>query len=474
MSAATEHTGEKSPLDMLVERAGELARLLLKSPQPPRLLTSQYLHAKKRYDAAFKGQISALAHHALRCWRPAIAVCSGSGGDVDLAPSPETAQAACASSLLLALHDPAQYPLPEELLPLVADRQSATEKLLRMLPGHDLPDPQGLPVTQGVHELLLRVSSQPPAVAAALPDWVWARFGEEGHDTSDLENIALALRRAPPLTLRVNTRLASRESVLRALEATGLRAAAHPGLPAAIIVHDRVPLTDTALYEQGTFEVQDAGSQLIGYACGVQAGSRVFDACAGGGGKSMHLLDLTEDRGTLLAGDIERSKLRGLEKRAGRTGAHSLRTLAVTPRGDAARGGAPLPQHASFDCVLVDAPCSGFGTVRRNPALKWRLRERTVQRLAERQRDILARYADYVRPGGTLVYATCSLLPDENTHVVRDFLSTHPSFSPAPLSEAFSTYGITVPGLPLSASELTVSPALFDSDGFFIARFVRG
>ncbi|MDT8325681.1 MAG: SAM-dependent methyltransferase, partial [Bacteroidota bacterium] len=161
-------------------------------------------------------------------------------------------------------------------------------------------------------------------------------------------------------------------------------------------------------------------------------------------------------------------------QRAARSAASSLETLALTPFGETQAPSETLPAHDSFDCVLVDAPCSGFGTVRRNPALKWRLQQRTVARLAERQRVILSRNAAYVRSGGILVYATCSLLPQENEAIITRFLSSRKEFTLDPLQPAFLRQDIDLPGLHPDAGSMTVHPALLDSDGFFLARMRRG
>jgi 16S rRNA (cytosine967-C5)-methyltransferase len=240
----------------------------------------------------------------------------------------------------------------------------------------------------------------------------------------------------------------------------------------AVLLPERAALLESEWYRDGLFEVQDAGSQLIGLACGVHPGMDVLDACAGGGGKTMHLADMMHDQGTITACDIERSKLRGLSQRAQRLGLRSVQTMAVTTDGDFLDDSSSFP-YASFDCVLVDAPCSGFGTVRRNPAHKWRLSEKTVKRLADRQAAILARFAEAVRPGGTLVYATCSLLPHENSAIVAEFLSSRPDFSLALLAPSFDTAGLNTDFLSPSASELLVLPDIFDSDGFYIAKFLK-
>jgi len=187
----------------------------------------------------------------------------------------------------------------------------------------------------------------------------------------------------------------------------------------------------------------------------------------------MHLADRMRDDGLIVACDIGRGKLRGLEERGTRLDLRSVRTAIVPAESGAVENGDTSGSASKFDCVLVDAPCSGFGTVRRHPALKWRLTEKTVSRLAARQSAILAGNAAHVRKGGILVYATCSLLPQENDAVVRNFLTTHPDFTPAPLVPHFSAAGITSKPLRKKMDALLLPPDLLDSDGFFMARFHR-
>jgi 16S rRNA (cytosine967-C5)-methyltransferase len=452
----------------LLEQAGELARLLMKSPQAPRALTSEFLHGRKRFTAADRAEISAAAFHALRCWRPAAFLLTGETGDVSPRIDATHAKAVCAAAIRLSLAVPDAYPLPVELsgarTPEVLARGAAIVL--------DSSHPSWRSEASFSPAALACLAALPP-VAASLPDWIISELRDVHAGEDALARLGVVLRTPAPLTLRVNLARISRTALIERLRAADVSAAAHPLLPAAVVVEERVTLTDSALYAQGLFEVQDAGSQLIGCGCAVSPGDAVFDACAGGGGKSMQLLDMMEDRGHLLAADIERNKLRGLRQRASRIAASSIETLALTPFGEAQEASATLPPQRSFDCVLVDAPCSGFGTVRRNPALRWRLQRKTVARLAERQLAILSRNAAYVRPGGILVYATCSLLPQENDRIISDFLASRQDFIPDPLQPAFRDCGFELPGLAPGAGSLTVQPDILDSDGYFLARMRR-
>lgn len=474
------------PATLLVQ-AAELARLLLKSSQPPRELVSTHLHRQKRLSSAERHLVSAAAHHALRCWRFALACATGADGDVDLRPSESVSRAVLAAAMLLASDRflPGQS-LPEEIGFDESALLTAAEALLAESTGIDLAtlrfrasrfDARAADIAgSGTAEDTVSSSEQENrrviAVRWSLPDWVVRAWREQRTPLSFslIARIGRAFCTPAPLTLRVNNLRIRRAGLIETLQSAGIDAAPHPSLGDAVVLPERAALLESAWYREGLFEVQDAGSQLIGLACDVRPGMDILDACAGGGGKTMQLADLMRDEGTITACDIERSKLRGLAQRAQRLGLRSVQTVAVTTDGDVRDEMRPFPQ-AAFDCVLVDAPCSGFGTVRRNPAHKWRLSEKTVARLAERQSTILARFAAALRPGGTLVYATCSLLPHENSMIVEDFLGSHPSFSPAPLVPPFDAAGLDTGFLSPAANELLVLPDIFDSDGFYIARF---
>jgi 16S rRNA (cytosine967-C5)-methyltransferase len=222
----------------------------------------------------------------------------------------------------------------------------------------------------------------------------------------------------------------------------------------AIEAFTQSDLTKTDAYERGEFEVQDLGSQLLLEAVGPALGSRWLDACAGAGGKTLQLARLVGPTGHVDAIDPRTNALAELKLRANR--AH-LSQITV-------RQHPPAPD-ALYDGVLVDAPCSGTGTWRRFPQLKWSTTEADITAAAQKQREILARYASHVRPGGLLVYATCSLSHLENDDVVADFLAAHSEFSAAPFAHTF--------GASASKNGLTLLPSLHNTDGYFVAALRR-
>jgi len=231
-------------------------------------------------------------------------------------------------------------------------------------------------------------------------------------------------------------------------------ASKRPPIPGAVEAFTQSDLTKTDAYERGEFEVQDLGSQLLLEAVGPAPGSRWLDACAGAGGKTLQLARLVGPTGHIDAIDPRSTALAELKVRANR--AH-LTQITV-------RQHPPAPD-ALYDGVLIDAPCSGTGTWRRFPQLKWSTVEADITTGAQRQREILARYASHVRPGGLLVYATCSLSHVENEDVVADFLAAHPEFAPATFARTF--------GVSVGKFGLTLLPSLHNTDGFFVAALRR-
>jgi 16S rRNA (cytosine967-C5)-methyltransferase len=212
-------------------------------------------------------------------------------------------------------------------------------------------------------------------------------------------------------------------------------------------------LTPTEAFRSGSVEVQDLGSQLLLASVGVLPGGHWLDACAGAGGKSLQLARLVGPAGTVEATDIRPAALAELRQRATRA---RLANLRVTAR----------PARAAYDGVLVDAPCSGTGTWRRAPHLKWVTRPEHLARAAARQAELLRQLAPLVRPGGLLVYATCSLARTENTAVITGFLRENPAFMPQPPTADF--------GFAPAEGGLTIWPARHDTDGFFVAALRRG
>ena len=289
-----------------------------------------------------------------------------------------------------------------------------------------------------------------PAEAGVAPAWLAERLAQSGVDGA----AALALLGRAPLDVRVNTLKAARDTL-------ALPLAGEPTLaPSGLRFLAGTPVEQWDAYRDGAIEVQDAGSQLMCEAVAAEPGETVIDLCAGAGGKTLALAAAMAGTGRLLACDTDRPRLSRLAPRAERAGAALIETLLLDPGREAE---ALAAWQGGADAVLVDAPCSGTGTWRRNPEARWRLTPRELDRLAALQARLLDLAATLVRPGGRLVYVTCSLLDAEGADQIDGFLARHPDWrADGPALAAGEKRG----------SGIRLTPYHDATDGFFVARLM--
>jgi len=310
----------------------------------------------------------------------------------------------------------------------------------------------------------------PRAVASDLPDWLepyLARLYGKA-----LETEMAALNGPAPMDLRVNPLKADRETVRRALAAEHIRAEPTRWSPLGLRVGGRVPLAATAAFRGGLVEVQDEGSQLAALLAGARPGMRVVDFCAGAGGKTLALAAAMQNKGKLVACDVSQWRLDRSAQRLRRAGVSNVERRALSSEHDKwVKRHAADNKGGGFDRVFVDAPCLGIGTWRRNPDAKWRSTPTDLAELVGRQRAILASAARLVKPGGRLVYVTCSLLREEDEDQAEAFLAGHPDFALYPAARAWAE---AIGGeSPAGEDYLRLTPARHGTDGFFVAQFER-
>ncbi len=308
----------------------------------------------------------------------------------------------------------------------------------------------------------------PLAVQADVRDWLWAKLVAQYGEVEAL-TICRSMFEPASLDLRVNTIKGTREDVLKKMLAENTSnediIAVTPHSPIGIRMAARLNISKHVLFTEGKIEVQDEGSQLLAYLVAPKRGQMIADFCAGAGGKTLAIGALMKNTGRLYAFDISEKRLLNLGQRLKRSGLSNLHAQVISSETDP-----KLKRlNGKFDRVLVDAPCSGMGTLRRNPDLKWRFEASDIDELNIKQSNILARAAKLVKSGGRLIYATCSLLNDENEAIAEAFLAANAEFTLVPANEVLVQQQIKID----TGKYLKLLPHLHGTDGFFAAVFER-
>ncbi|MBF0163959.1 MAG: RsmB/NOP family class I SAM-dependent RNA methyltransferase [Magnetococcales bacterium] len=308
--------------------------------------------------------------------------------------------------------------------------------------------------------------SLPAPLRSSLPDWLWEAFVTQWGEEQAL-SLALALNQPASTDLRVNRARIDRETLFQRLLAAGIETTPLDDTPDALRLTGHPPVTTLEPFHEGLFEIQDKGSQWIAPLLGPRPGETVVDLCAGGGGKTLHLAALMRNQGRILATDTDARRLNRLTQRARRTRTNLVHVQTLRHERD--------PWFKQFvgkvDAVLVDAPCSGTGTLRRHPEIKWHLSPVQIATLADRQSALLHAAAALLKPGGRLVYATCSLLRQENQAVVEQFINENQHFRRIPAMSPLAAQGYA--GLYFQDQDLVILPHVAGCDGFFAALLQR-
>ncbi|MFT9000209.1 MAG: RsmB/NOP family class I SAM-dependent RNA methyltransferase [Acetobacter syzygii] len=303
-------------------------------------------------------------------------------------------------------------------------------------------------------------ADMPRAVQLEVPDWLLPKLEETFG--SDLDAEIKAMAEPASLDLRINMLRTTRSEAMHALAREGLHAEETKLSPWGLRLEGRQPVTASKPFRDGLVEIQDEGSQLVAAMAGVEPSMRVLDYCAGAGGKTLALAMMMENKGHIVACDVSVVRLEGAVKRLRRAGVHNVERHLLTEGDKWAKRRA-----ASFDRVLVDAPCSGTGTWRRNPDARFRTTQLDLEELLVKQAAIMDRAAALVKPGGRMIYATCSLLKAENAGQVELFLSRHPDF------KLVSSNSPVLPEDLKAKSMISLTPAKDETDGFFAAVLER-
>jgi 16S rRNA (cytosine967-C5)-methyltransferase len=306
------------------------------------------------------------------------------------------------------------------------------------------------------------------AIGESLPTWIADRFiAELGLD--EARALARAMNQRAPLTVRANTIRGTRDELRERLKREGVAATPTTYSPWGLVLDGHSNAFALPSFREGLFEIQDEGSQLIALAVGARPGNKVVDACAGAGGKTLALAMEMRNRGEVAALDVDEGRLEEARRRARRDGVHNVRTKVVPA--DPAEADAAVAPLGGADRVLVDAPCSGLGTLRRKPDARWRLKPADPERFAALQLSLALRYAALVKPGGRFVYATCAIGRTENDEVAERVVREVPGLVPLPATEAL---GPELAGaLGADGHVVKLYPHRHGTDGFFVACFKR-
>lgn len=456
-----------NPTSLLGHCVELLSQIERSHSTPADVLTSHYCRRRKYLGAKERRALSEIVFAVLRCKNTAEHLVA-SFTKCHQIPALSPLQASLVGTLAAVAPQWAYFD-PTPLLRSAANAdvclEEALEAFYRQQAGKALPHRWNESLAAQLVSLATPDSNPASiALAACLPEWIVQHLCQHGWETAAIVQLGHSLLLPAPLTLRVTSNTINRTALIETFAQESITARPTQLSPVGITLDRRVNLLEHSLYRTGSIEVQDEGSQLVCYALSPEPDWQILDACAGAGGKTLHLADLQRDCGRIVASDVDPRRLQNLVRRLRR---HHYRSVHV----------AMIPRKRTrvpelFDAVLLDVPCSGTGTLRRAPEIKWRLHPSQLERIIAKQERILDTYALYVRPGGVLLYATCSVLPVENHAVVERFLDRHQDFVPDPLAPAFRQHGIMLQHAQ-DQWYIQLLPSLHNTDGFFIARMRR-
>jgi 16S rRNA (cytosine967-C5)-methyltransferase len=451
-----------TPNPLRIDAATQALSLAATFSLPADQILHQFFRTRRELGPLDRAFAAELMYTVLRRWRTLNARASVAAPPAGAARSAAAGSAVDASTFAAAAAPagevPALAPTPRRLV-LVALTSVFGLSARALEPVIGRNDTEWLATTHAVD-----LGALPPATALDIPDWLYERLCAR-HGAEETALLVTALNQPAPLDLRVNPMKIDRAGAIAALHAHGIDAHPTRYSPYGLRIEGRPTLGRHPLYESGAIEVQDEGSQLLALLVAPKRREMVVDFCAGAGGKTLALGALMQSTGRLYAFDVSERRLKAFEPRLKRSGLSNVHPQLLANEADAR----VKRLAGKIDRALVDAPCTGLGTLRRNPDMKWRQPESAVAEMAAKQAAILASAARLVKPGGRLVYATCSLLDQENRAVVDAFLAAQPAFALRPASEVLRALGIDLDTGPY----LELLPHRHGTDGFFAAVLER-
>jgi 16S rRNA (cytosine967-C5)-methyltransferase len=438
-------------LPSLLGHVQELLGIILQSDKPADSLIDSFFRARKYLGSHDRRFIAESTYGTLRHLRRAQVALPPVFSSIGHTPSPEDVLLLTVVSYLIGVEKKSD--VTEDAVGQKLQSPLLKEKLSYIL--GQLAKANHLPEQDDITRL---------GVQYSFPDWMVRTFIEQ-FGATEAESLCRSLNEQAPITLRVNTLKTNVDDCQGALQKKGVETTRTKLSPLGLNVSKRFNVFSLEIFQEGFFEVQDEGSQLLPLLIDPKPTAKLLDACAGAGGKTLELSAIMKNRGEIFAADVNEFRLKELHKRAKRADVSNVRIKKIDGLEDLA-----ADYTGNFDIVLVDAPCSGLGTIRRNPGMKWKVTEETVRELSQKQSHILESCANLVKPGGKLVYATCTLLREENEDVIERFLSSHVDFTPLDPAQRASTLNLTDA---ISGNFIKLLPHRQGTDGFFFATMQK-
>jgi 16S rRNA (cytosine967-C5)-methyltransferase len=465
----------------LIEHSAELIRIVYNSPQPTDKILSEYFRSKKQYGSKERRFVVNTIYFVLRNYLLLNHLISKNPISNHTELNVNTRNVITALFLALDFPKFSTSYKPDELIKKVESSES-TDSILKSLLV-DVYEDFCINVRNEINNLETRIAlmlhlddikdfEEEISLRYSLPELLLNKILPVFQSKDELFSFLNSSIEQAPLILRINILKSDKNQIISYFSENEIEVFDSKVIDTCIYTYNRLQLTEIELYKEGKIEVQDEGSQLISAILNPLDNEIILDACAGAGGKSIHIACLQMNQGLVIANDIEFHRLKEIAKRSERAGITTVIPYLSKKGINNFNNILKLSKGHLFDKVLIDAPCSGSGTIRRDPLKKYRITQRIINKINLNQSKILEEYSKFVRPGGILLYSTCSILPEENEQIIKQFLMNNPNFEPIEI-ELDNKYLIENSKIRRNGAFLNIDFRNTVSDGFFMAKLVR-
>ncbi|OGU57668.1 MAG: hypothetical protein A2X64_06175 [Ignavibacteria bacterium GWF2_33_9] len=465
----------------LIEHSAELIRIIFNSSQPVDRILSTYFRSKKQYGSKERKFSVNTIYLVLRNYLLFEFIGKNIQNEIQVDKSDEQIKILIAITLTSNFPNFTKSYSPDELI-INIEKTETSESILQSILGENLAKFKQT-ISTTFEELNKKVKEidfynfgsvdyQLIQNRYSFPAFFLEKIINSFRNRSELMNFLENSIEQAPLVLRVNTLKTTTEHIEKNFNEQNIPLQKSIVIPNCFYSSNRIQLSEIPAYKNGEIEVQEEGSQLISLILSPKANEEILDACAGAGGKTIHIGDLQKNQGLIIANDIEFKRLKEIPKRAQRAGLTSVITYISNSKKNNFKEILKLTKEHLFHRVLIDAPCTGSGTIRRDPLKKFRINEKILKKINLNQIKILENYSKFVRINGFLVYSTCSLIPDENEFIVEQFLENNPNFIPVNILEDIDI-SINTNFLRIHQNQVNIDFRNTISDGFFMAKMMR-